>query len=232
MNRMGTMSKIRKQNKKNPKLVMIGTQDSLFKIIPNMMQNVSPRNLIVMIHFFIFVPISNSSFIYLNDLSIKSFLTKNNNNMNNADYHRILKMAIQNEIEAYEFYLSASLKAKSDNLKGTFRELAEEELNHKRTLEGFVMNESLKLNFKASTSDYKIAESTELPPLTSDMSFAEGIALAMKKEEEAMLMYQGFADAIENQNEKEVFLQLAIMEQGHKVRLENIYTNAAYTEVW
>ncbi len=152
--------------------------------------------------------------------------------MKNSEYHKILQMAIRNEIEAYEFYLNASLKAVSDNLKGTFRELAEEELNHKRTLEGFVMNESLNLNFKTSTSDYKIAESTKLPPLTSDMSFAEGIALAMKKEEEAMQMYQGFADTIEDQNQKEVFLQLAIMEQGHKVRLEDIYTNAAYIEAW
>ncbi len=152
--------------------------------------------------------------------------------MDAFDYKEILKMAINNEVEAFEFYLGTSLKSQSVTLKTTFLELAEEEKNHKRILEGFLHDDSIQMNFKESKADYKVSESTPLPPLTSDMSFADGIALAMKKEEEAMEMYRKFADASEEPGQKNTFLQLSKMEQGHKVRLEHIFTNAAHIEEW
>jgi len=151
--------------------------------------------------------------------------------MNAADYKRILKMAIDNEIEAYEFYASAARKSADSNLKAIFLELSEEEMKHKVLLEAFLKNESAQMNFHTS-ADYKISESVELPKLTPQMSFADGVALAMKKEEEAMNMYQQFADASVDANQKNTFLQLAKMEQGHKKKLEDLYTNTAYVEAW
>jgi len=147
------------------------------------------------------------------------------------NYKEILKTAINNEVEAYEFYTNASLKSVNQILKDIFRELAEEELKHKKLLEGFLKDNSLKMNFKTD-ADYKISESVELPKLTKEMSFSDGIALAMKKEEEAMMMYQKFADATADKDQKNTFLQLAKMEKTHKTRLEDMYTNAAYNEVW
>jgi rubrerythrin len=149
-----------------------------------------------------------------------------------TDYKGILKMAINNEVEAYEFYKQAETKSKDGNLKSIFAELAGEEMKHKKTLEGFLNNEALELNFSVSGPDYKIAESLELPKLTSDMSFSDGVALAIKKEQEAMDMYQQFADASINQAQKNTFLELAKMELGHKVKLEELYNNTAYNEVW
>jgi rubrerythrin len=64
------------------------------------------------------------------------------------------------------------------------------------------------------------------------MKFVDAIVLAMKKEEEAMIMYRRFADASSNPEQKEMFLQLARMEQGHKARLETIYTDTAFVEAW
>ena len=151
--------------------------------------------------------------------------------MNTNDYKNILKTAIVNEVEAYEFYKNAANKSKNTNLKATFTELAEEEKKHKVTLESFLNNETKQIHFK-ETEDYKISESVALPKLTADMSFTEGIALAMKKEEDAMKMYQDFANASNNDVQKNMFLQLAIMEKGHKTRLEDIYSSTAYTEVW
>jgi len=147
------------------------------------------------------------------------------------NYKEILATAINNEVEAYEFYTNASLKSVNKNLKDIFRELADEELKHKKLLEGFLKDNSLKMNFSTGV-DYKISESVELPKLTKEMSFSDGIALAMKKEEEAMEMYQKFADATADQDQKKTFLQLAKMEKTHKTRLEDMYTNTAYNEVW
>ena len=151
--------------------------------------------------------------------------------MNTADYKKILTSAIGNEIEAYEFYANAASKTNDANLKSIFAEFAEEERKHKVLLESFLKNETTAMNFHTS-SDYKISESVKLPALTTNMSFKDGVALAMKKEEEAMTMYRQFAEASVDKAQKDTFNQLAIMEQGHKVKLEELYNNTAYIEVW
>jgi rubrerythrin len=150
--------------------------------------------------------------------------------MTNEEYKKILKTAITNEVEAYEFYKNAASKSSDINLKAIFSELADEEMKHKKLLESYVDN-SIKMNFHNS-EDYKISESIELNKLTAEMSFADGIALAMKKEEEAMKMYTEFAEASTDNKQKDTFLQLAKMEQGHKIKLETLYTNTAYVEIW
>ena len=65
-----------------------------------------------------------------------------------------------------------------------------------------------------------------------DMTFAQAIQLAMKNEEEAMDMYQQLADAVTDKKEKDIFIGLRDMEKMHKTKLEDIYVNAAFVEVW
>lgn len=151
--------------------------------------------------------------------------------MNASDYKKTLAMAVNNEVEAYEFYKSAAKKSVNVNLKSIFTELADEELKHKKLLEMF-LNDQVKVMKFNETPDYKISETVELPKLTAAMSFVDGIALAMKKEEEAMVSYNKFAAASVDQEQKDTFLQLAKMEQGHKAKLEALYTDTAYAEVW
>ena len=148
------------------------------------------------------------------------------------NYKEILKMAVGNEVEAYEFYRDAAAKMKDPAMKKTFQELADEESGHKVLLEGYLSNEMKDMKF-SEEKDYKVAETVEAPQaLSTDMAFKDAIALAMKKEQEAMEMYQQFADASEGAKQKETFLELAKMEKGHKVRLEGIYTDIAFIEVW
>ncbi len=148
------------------------------------------------------------------------------------NYKEILQMAVGNEVEAYEFYRDAAAKMKDPAMKKTFQELADEESGHKVLLEGYLSNEMKDMKFKEE-KDYKVAETVEAPKtLSTDMAFKDAIALAMKKEQEAMEMYQQFADASEGAKQKETFLELAKMEKGHKVRLEGIYTDMAFIEVW
>ena len=149
-----------------------------------------------------------------------------------TNYKEILKMAVGNEVEAYEFYRDAAAKMKDPAMKKIFQELADEESGHKVLLEGFLSNEMKDMKF-SDEKDYKVAETVEAPQaLSTDMAFKDAIALAMKKEQEAMEMYQQFADASEGAKQKETFLELAKMEKGHKVRLEGIYTDIAFIEAW
>ena len=151
--------------------------------------------------------------------------------MDKTNYKKILAMAIENEIEAAEFYQGVYDKTGIASLKSIFGELADEERKHRVMLQGFLDNDSRPLQFKSS-QDYKVAETVEMPRLSMGMKPADAMALAMKKEEEAMNMYLKFAKASDNVEQREVFENLARMEQSHKVNLENLYTNMAFPEVW
>lgn len=147
------------------------------------------------------------------------------------DYKQILEMAIENEVEAYEFYSAVAAKDLEPSVKRIFAELAEEEAKHRELLAGYFNNPEKPLKFKQA-NDYKVAENVDKPRLSVAIKPVDAFALAMKREEEAMDLYYYFADASETEEQKAIFLELAKMEQGHKTRLEDLYTNAAFPEVW
>ena len=60
----------------------------------------------------------------------------------------------------------------------------------------------------------------------------DGLVVAIKKELEAMQMYSQLAGLSTETEQKFLFTQLANMESGHKARLEDLYTNMAFPEVW
>ena len=62
--------------------------------------------------------------------------------------------------------------------------------------------------------------------------FCNSLVIAIKKELEAMQMYTQLAQASSDNEQQLLFSQLANMERSHKTRLEDIYTNMAFPEVW
>ena len=151
--------------------------------------------------------------------------------MNQSEYKKIISSAIEREVEANAFYSAVSKKTKDKNLKSIFNKLAEEEKEHKRTLEGFLAKTSEKIHFSES-KDYKIVDALVTPPLNADLKPVEGIVIAIKNELEAMQMYTQLANVSTDAAQKKIFLELATMERGHKSKLEDIYTNMAFPEVW
>lgn len=150
--------------------------------------------------------------------------------MSIEEYQRIITSAIGDEIEAYQFYTDVAEKVQDSNMRYIFTSLADEEKKHREFLEG-VLSGGKPLNIDES-KDYRIAATVDKPKLSMDMKPADAIALAMKKEEEAMDTYAKLTEICIDEEQKELFGSLARMEQGHKVRLEEIYTNMAFTEVW
>jgi rubrerythrin len=146
-------------------------------------------------------------------------------------YRTILSMAVEREIEAHSFYRSVADKVKDTSLKSLFAELAAEEIKHRETLEGFLAKPPSTLEFDAS-QDYKVAETLKLPDLTVDLKPVDGIAIAVKRELEAMQLYTQLANRSIDAGLKKTFTELASMERGHKARLEDLYTNMAFPEVW
>jgi rubrerythrin len=150
--------------------------------------------------------------------------------MKTDEYKKIINFAIANEIEAYEFYKAVADKTKDGGLKKIFAELAEEEAKHRKFLEGFASGKT-QIHFDES-KDYKVSQTIEKPRLSLSMKPADAIALAVKEEEEAMDMYTEIAGCSTDAEQKKMFQSLATMERGHKVKLEETFTNMAFPEVW
>jgi len=146
-------------------------------------------------------------------------------------YRQILDAAIQGEIEANLFYQQVAQKVRDTYLKQMFLDLAREELKHQRILEAFRNDESKAIHF-ARASDYHLSETMDDQPLTMEMKPADAIALAMKKEEAAMKHYLELARASTDAAQKQVFEELAAMEQVHKAKLETAFVDIGFPEVW
>ena len=77
--------------------------------------------------------------------------------MKTEEFKKILLDAIDKEVEAYTFYTSASERVKDAALKTVFKELAEQESMHRKTLQAYLMGAKTELKFN-ETQDYKLSD--------------------------------------------------------------------------
>jgi rubrerythrin len=141
-----------------------------------------------------------------------------------------LDFAIGNEVEANAFYLELARKMDVPAMKQVFEEFAAEELGHKARLEAVkrgsrsfgVMSERVQ---SLGLADYLV----ESPP-KGDMTYAEALILAMKKEKAAYRLYLDLADAAGADELADLFRSLAAEEARHKLRFEIEYDDVVLTE--
>jgi len=147
------------------------------------------------------------------------------------EYKDVIKFAMANEVEARKFYADAADKLRDPNLKKMFGQFAEEEKKHREILKGIYISILIGEYFDEKM-DYKVAETVDVPELSIDMKPADAIALAMKKEEEAMVQYTELAEECPDAKKKKIFLDLAAMERGHKRKMEDAFVDIGYPEEW
>jgi len=151
--------------------------------------------------------------------------------MSPNSYRQIVRFAMENEVEARNFYRDAAKKLKDPGLKDIFAGLAEEEQRHFDTLQNLLKSEAA-VQTLGQAIDYGLSETVDAPALSTDMKPAEAFALAMKKEEEAMRLYTRLAEAARDVAEQGIFRELAAMERSHKKKMEDAFINVGYPEVW
>jgi rubrerythrin len=151
--------------------------------------------------------------------------------MKQEEFRKILSDAIAKEVESYTFYRGIEKRTTDKTMKKIFKDLAKDEQEHRETLENFLMQPISEFHFDEAR-DYKISEILDDPPLNVDLTPVEGITLAIKKEERSRDMYRELANLSTDPEQKELFTNLANMEGDHKARLEDMYTNMAFPEVW
>jgi rubrerythrin len=140
----------------------------------------------------------------------------------------ILDFAIEREIEANEFYTELAKKMDNPAMRKVFEDFATEEMGHKFKLEAVKAGEYTIKDEQAQTlgiADYVVAG--EPAP---DMSYADALVLAMKKEKVAYRLYLDLASVSEAEELTDIFLALAQQEARHKLRFEIEYDDVVLKE--
>ncbi|HBG27482.1 MAG: rubrerythrin [Planctomycetes bacterium GWF2_41_51] len=141
----------------------------------------------------------------------------------------ILDFAIDNEIEAYNFYTSLAGKAKNPEMKQVLLNFASEEQGHRKILEDFKKGKKVKLG-QDKVPDLKIADyAVDIKP-TENMKYQDILTLAMKKEKAAYMLYTDLAAATADHEAKKLFHSLAQQEAKHKLRFELEYDDVVLKE--
>jgi rubrerythrin len=142
----------------------------------------------------------------------------------------IINNAIAQEELSHEFYQRMANLVSHKETKETFQYLAKEELDHKAFLQSCFTAEGCKL--VSHPQNAHLAEILKAPEFTPEMSPKEALVIAMKREEGSYRFYQGLA-ALQPPGEIQGFLEkMAQVELGHKEKVEYLYDNTAFPEVW
>ncbi len=151
--------------------------------------------------------------------------------MNRAQLISIIYEAVDREDDSYTFYKKAAEKCVDSQTKSLFERLSNEELKHKAYLQNFLETQANDIKIDDS-EDYNLSQEIDRPRLSTEMDFKDAIKLAIKREEEAMKMYDDIAQSCLDAEEKNIFSGLSKMEKKHKTELEEVFLNVGFNEVW
>jgi rubrerythrin len=146
----------------------------------------------------------------------------------------ILREAIQGEIESHELYSNAIEMVTQEHVKEALRQLAQEELGHKATLERLLvspgsMRRGVRQLQQAPIQDYKIGDHLVVKPLGPDSTFQDVCIFASRKEQQSYELYRGLAE--QNQGEiRDLFAAMAKDELRHKNLVEGWYEEVIYQD--
>ena len=98
--------------------------------------------------------------------------------MKHEEFKQILLKAIDREVDSYALYTALADKVKDSALKSTFKELAQEETYHRKTLQEYLSGTKKELKFD-EVKDYKLSNLIESPSPSSDMKPLDGLKLAI-----------------------------------------------------
>ena len=139
-----------------------------------------------------------------------------------SSIEEILEFAIAREVEAYELYMYIAQRAETLVMRKVCEELAKEELEHKGKLE-FEMMKTGKVVSESRQAVLNISAYTGEPGNPIDMNYKELLVFAIKKEETSTRLYSDLANAVGDEESREVLSALADEENQHRLRFELEY---------
>ncbi len=142
--------------------------------------------------------------------------------MDSKQFKEIIQFAIQREIESVDFYREAAKIVQHSGTKELFSDFARQEEGHKKKLEevlsGKIVIGKIEKVPNLLISDYLV--DAELKP---EITYAEILRIAMKREERSVKLYTDLNQKNENEALKRLFTFLVQEESKHKYAIEKIY---------
>ena len=142
--------------------------------------------------------------------------------MEEKKFREIIQFAIGKEIEAADFYTRASQIATFSGTKELFLDFAKQEEGHRRLLEDLNVAKITEVKIQ-SIPDLKISDYLVDAELRPDISYADILRIAIKREERSIKLYQDLNEPSQDESLKKLFTFLVQEETKHKYRLERIY---------
>jgi rubrerythrin len=147
----------------------------------------------------------------------------------------VIKQAMINEIEGYEFYRLAAKQAENEESKNAFETLAQEELKHLEWLKKIYSN----INH-SQEDDLKLAYEVEAPSPNifswgntdrKNASLAISVfGIAIQMERESVKFYDLASQSTDNEKLKKFYNTLSLWEQKHLEQFADEYEKLK--EVW
>ncbi len=142
----------------------------------------------------------------------------------------ILDRAITNEEASEAFYRQAAGSVHDADTREALEGLMRDEAEHKHLIEEF--KSGARPLPQGTTSGGSLAETMGTPGFSEDMTPADAFLLAARKEKLAVELYENWAKLYPEGDERDLLLRLAEIERRHKVRVEAMFSNAAFPERW
>lgn len=145
------------------------------------------------------------------------------------DIKEIVKQAVEQEDKAYKFYTEALKVVKDAAAKVWLKELADEELKHKKLLENLDVSKIKKFK-PGKIQDLHITEYLVDKDMAEVKDAQDLLIVAMKKEQKSYNFYVSLAKSTDSDDAKKVCKMLAQEELKHKHKLELYYDDIVFRE--
>ena len=145
----------------------------------------------------------------------------------------ILKQAILNEIDGYEFYKMFAKEATNPEIRELFMLTANEELSHidflKQLLEGKKAFDFADIKEMSGKSP-EVFKNPELQPGEVNTAMA-AFSIGVNMEEKSAAFYKGMAEKSDDEEIRKLFTMLADWEEGHRDAFKR-YHESLKTDWW
>jgi len=142
--------------------------------------------------------------------------------MDKKKFEEIIQFAIHREIESIDFYDRASKLVKHSGTRDLFLDFMKQEEGHKRKLEEMRIGK-IELGKIEKIPNLKISDYMVEAELKADISYAEILRIAMKREERSVKLYTDLNEKNQDETLKNLFTFLIQEESKHKYYIERLY---------
>ncbi|HMK76413.1 MAG TPA: ferritin family protein [Thermodesulfobacteriota bacterium] len=142
--------------------------------------------------------------------------------MDEKKFGEMIQFAIQREIESMDFYDRASKGVKHSGTRDLFSDFVKQEEGHKKKLEAVRVGK-IELGKIEKIPNLKISDYMVEAELKPDISYAEILRIAMKREERSVKLYTDLNEKNQDETLRSLFTFLIQEESKHKYYIEKLY---------